>query len=279
MLSGLFLFMLGGTATADRCQDLMAKWNNKVKEQHSMIRRELDRKFPNECARVRSKCTMWKRAAAMERERTATIDTLAAECREFRYTWGERKTVADMRRHNQSDLKRYEKDTAYYCDNQVKYYCKAPSPAPDISLAPSPADDPYKHCRDLNLARTYMIAAEAAVRVAMKESNYNNWSIAEDRFRDAARIFRCRGMTAEADAATAKADKVKRIYSSLPARSYNNRRARQKPPTAVAAAEQKQREESCRAAKRYYLKLKTQRLADSDALENLRNAMKKNGCN
>ena len=112
MLSGLFLFMLGGTATADRCQDLMAKWNNKVKEQHSMIRRELDRKFPNECARVRSKCTMWKRAAAMERERTATIDTLAAECREFRYTWGERKTVADMRRHNQSDLKRYEKDTA-----------------------------------------------------------------------------------------------------------------------------------------------------------------------
>ena len=124
-----------------------------------------------------------------------------------------------------------------------------------------------------------MIAAEAAVRVAMKESNYNNWSIAEDRFRDAARIFRCRGMTAEADAATAKADKVKRIYSSLPARSYNNRRARQKPPTAVAAAEQKQREESCRAAKRYYLKLKTQRLADSDALENLRNAMKKNGCN
>jgi RPA family protein len=71
-------------------------------------------------------------------------------------------------------------------------------------------------------ANTFLTAARAAEAIARKQSTYNNWSVVEDRYSDAAESFKKAGDTARQKWALGEATRTKRIYENL-----DNKRAEQ----------------------------------------------------
>ena len=127
----------------------------------------------------------------------------------------------------------------------------------------------------IRLAETNIVAAEAGAKVALGENTYNNWSIVEDRYRDAARAYRFAGDSAKEKAANAKADSVKSIYSSLP--DPKIKRNSPTTPKNVTTTENDKNAETCKAMRNQILRLEIAK-ADKDILDNLRGELKKLGC-
>lgn len=139
----------------------------------------------------------------------------------------------------------------------------------------APAVDYSAKGNALRFAQQNINAAEAAARVARGESTYNNWSIVEDRYRDAARLYREAGETEKAAAAERNANKVKETYSKIEQRPATPQKQQQ---TAAKPSKQQPAEpDSCKAAK---AQVSTMSAAGADAYEisKLRIKLRELGC-
>jgi hypothetical protein len=107
------------------------------------------------------------------------------------------------------------------CCTLVRLGSAPPANKDASSKCGSNADDADKR-EAARLAQTNMLAGKSAADLASSESTYNNWSIAEDRFMDAARLFHQACDAENEKIAIANARKIKAIYSNLPPRGVRN---------------------------------------------------------